>query len=66
MSSELTSREKHESQEYPDVALLQHVNELLAQITALDLPPRVNDEGEDDWTDNSDVEVDATEDVDMG
>lgn len=41
----------HIAQEYDDVQVLEHVQELLAEIAALNLPPRVDDDGEAGWVD---------------
>ena len=51
----------HESQQHPDTALLQHVQELISQLVALGIEPR-GDEGEGgEWEDVSESEDDGVE-----
>ncbi|EJD51287.1 TPR-like protein [Auricularia subglabra TFB-10046 SS5] len=50
----------HVGQEHPDTQVLEHVQELLAEIAALNLPPRVEDDGawvDDEADDDGDVEM---------
>ncbi|KZV95855.1 TPR-like protein [Exidia glandulosa HHB12029] len=47
----------HINQQHPDAQVLQHVEELLAEIVALNLPPRANDDDDDEvWVDDDEDE----------